>query len=50
MWELFGVDSIHAYGDYDEGCAFAVASAIVMDAIAKHLKVKTCNTVAHFNE
>lgn len=21
-----------------------------MDAIAKHLKVKTCNTVAHFNE
>ena len=21
MWQLYGVDSLHAYGDYDEGCA-----------------------------
>ena len=26
MWESYGVDSLHAYGDYDEACAFAVAS------------------------
>ena len=23
MWDLYQVDSLHAYGDYDEGCAFA---------------------------
>ncbi|MDR0973470.1 MAG: glycogen/starch synthase [Prevotellaceae bacterium] len=26
-WEHFGVDSIHAYGDYDEACMFACAAA-----------------------
>ncbi|MDE6422683.1 MAG: glycosyltransferase [Muribaculaceae bacterium] len=50
MWELYGVDSMHAYGDYHEGCAFAVASAIVMAALAEHLKVDSSNVVAHFNE
>jgi len=50
MWELYGVDSIHAYGDYNEGCAFAVATAIVMGALAKHLKVNPENVVGHFNE
>ena len=39
MWEKFGVDSLHSYGDYEEGCAFAVASAIVIKALAAHLKV-----------
>ncbi len=50
MWELFGVDSMHAYGDYDEGCAFAVATAIVTAALAEHLGVKPKNILAHFNE
>lgn len=50
MWELYGVDSIHAYGDYFEGCAFAVATAIVMDALAKHLKVAPTDVIGHFNE
>lgn len=50
MWENFGVDSIHAYGDYREGCAFAVATAIVMEALAEHLKVRPSKVVAHFNE
>lgn len=50
MWELYGVDSMHAYGDYHEGCAFAVASAIVMDALAKHLKVASSQVIGHFNE
>lgn len=50
MWELYGVDSMHAYGDYHEGCAFAVASAIVMTALADHLKVDRCGIMAHFNE
>lgn len=50
MWELYGVDSLHAYGDYNEGCAFAVATAIVMDALARHLKVDASNVIGHFNE
>lgn len=50
MWELYGVDSMHSYGDYNEGCAFAVASAIVMKALSDHLKVSGNNVTAHFNE
>lgn len=50
MWNLYGVDSMHEYGDYREGCAFAVASAIVMDAITRYLKVDPNGLTAHFNE
>ncbi len=50
MWELYGVDSMHAYGDYHEGCAFAVASAIVMKALSEHLKIDGKNVTSHFNE
>ena len=35
MWQRFGVDSLHAYGDYDEGCAFAHASGIVIESIVE---------------
>ncbi len=50
MWERFGVDSMHAYGDYHEGCAFAVAAAIVMDKLAAFLKIDSANIIGHFNE
>ena len=50
MWECFGVDSLHSYGDYSEGCAFGVASAIVIAALAQHLGVDQGRTVAHFDE
>lgn len=33
MWNRFGVDSLHAYGDYDEGCAFAHAAGVVIESI-----------------
>lgn len=33
MWTRFGVDSLHAYGDYDEGCAFAHASGKLIESI-----------------
>ncbi len=49
MWEKYGVDSLHAYGDYEEACAFSVAAAIVIKAIATYFK-KTPHTVAHFDE
>lgn len=50
MWELFGVDSMHAYGDYDEGCAFAVATAIVSSALSEHLGIEPSKMLSHFNE
>lgn len=33
VWNRFGVDSLHAYGDYDEGCAFAHAAGVVIESI-----------------
>ncbi len=50
MWEAYGVDSLHAYGDYNESCVFSVASAIVIKALAEYLKIKDKNVLAHFNE
>ena len=50
MWEKFGVDSMHEYGDYREGCAFSVASAVVIRNLTEHLKKKDLEVVAHFNE
>lgn len=50
MWNDYGVDSLHSYGDYSEGCAFAVASAMVMKAISEYLRVDGSKVVGHFNE
>lgn len=50
MWEHFKVDSLHAYGDYDEGCAFGVASAMVIDSCAAYLAKRNNKIVAHFDE
>lgn len=50
MWNAFGVDSLHAYGDYDESCAFSVAAAIVMMALTERLGADPSKTIAHFNE
>lgn len=50
MWELYGVDSLHAYGDYDEACAFSRAAAEVILSIVCHVGVDPHNVVAHFDE
>ena len=64
MWSRFGVDSLHAYGDYDEGCAFAHASGIVIESIilsgygqknpiktrGRKPKNLSATIVAHFDE
>lgn len=49
MWSRYGVDSLHAYGDYGEGCAFAVAAAAVIQSIYDY---EGCpdDVIAHFNE
>ncbi|MDE5643990.1 MAG: glycogen/starch synthase [Muribaculaceae bacterium] len=56
MWQLYGVDSLHAYGDYDEGCAFAHAAGIVIESLTHFFsKQKTSgnkplSAIAHFDE
>lgn len=50
MWNTFGVDSLHAYGDYDESCAFSVASAIAAIELGKHLGASPEQQMAHYNE
>lgn len=50
MWERYRVDSLHAYGDYGEGCAFGVASAIVISALVAHMNGDEKRVLAHFDE
>ncbi|MDE6271081.1 MAG: glycogen/starch synthase [Muribaculaceae bacterium] len=50
MWERFGVDSLHAYGDYDEGCAFARAAGMVIESIVNYYGDKVKDVIAHFDE
>lgn len=50
MWDLYGVDSMPAYGDYDEASAFAWASALVIENYYLYINGKEKNVVAHFDE
>ncbi|MDE7397834.1 MAG: glycogen/starch synthase, partial [Muribaculum sp.] len=50
MWQQFGVDSLHAYGDYDEGCAFAVAAAKVIENFVRYYRLINKRIIAHFDE
>ena len=50
MWNRYGVDSLHAYGDYDESCMFACAAALVIESIVKWKGADSANVVAHFDE
>lgn len=50
LWERWGVDSLHAYGDYDEACAFGRACAFVIDSFVEYLGKKAGRIVALFNE
>ena len=50
MWEAFGVDSLHAYGDYDEACMFAYAAATVIESISLYYRDAKPSVLAHFDE
>ena len=53
MWQKYGVDSLHAYGDYDESVAFGRAAAAVIESLVDYLKTKEKGPVefiAHFDE
>lgn len=50
MWNKFKVDSLHAYGDYDESCMFAYASGTVIESFYKYHKLENKKVIAHFDE
>lgn len=49
-WELFGVDSLHAYGDYDEASMFSYAAGRVVESFYKHNMIPTKKVIYHGNE
>ena len=50
MWENYRVDSIHAYGDYDESCIFAYAVGKVIESFYNFYKLENKTVAALFNE
>ena len=50
MWSRYRVDSLHAYGDYDESCMFAYAAALVIESIVKWKSNPDLRIIAHFDE
>ncbi|MDR2057376.1 MAG: glycogen/starch synthase [Dysgonamonadaceae bacterium] len=50
MWEKFGINSLLAYGDYDESCMFAYAAGKIIESLYYHLKLADKKVIAHFNE
>lgn len=51
MWQLYGVDSLHAYGDYPEACAFSHAAALVIESLCRHQGLPDGQgVIAHFDE
>ncbi len=50
MWKDYGVDSLHAYGDYHESVMFAIATGILIESFYRYHHLEADNVVAHFNE
>jgi glycosyltransferase involved in cell wall biosynthesis len=50
LWEHYQVDSLHAYGDYDEASMFSYAAALVVESFYKHYLNKDQKVIYHANE
>lgn len=52
LWEHYQVDSLHAYGDYDEASMFSHAAALVVESIYRWLgkEVEGKHVIYHANE
>ncbi|MDR1737733.1 MAG: glycogen/starch synthase [Candidatus Symbiothrix sp.] len=50
MWENYGIDSTVGYGDYDDSCMFAYATALVIESLYHFLKLHKKQVIAHMNE
>ena len=50
LWEKFQVDSLHAYGDYDEASMFSYASALVVESFYQFYLDDSKKVIYHGNE
>ncbi len=50
LWEHYQVDSLHAYGDYDEASMFSYAAALVVESFYKYYLDKSQKVIYHANE
>ena len=51
LWENYQVDSLHAYGDYDEASMFSYAAALVVESFYHHyLQKDEKRVIYHANE
>lgn len=50
LWEYYHVDSLHAYGDYDESAMFAYATALVVESFYKFYLSEKDKVIFHTNE
>ncbi len=50
LWENYGVDSLHAYGDYDEASMFSYAAGLVVESYYNHYLNKGHRVIYHANE
>ena len=50
LWENYGVDSLHAYGDYDEASMFSYAAALVVESFYNQYLDSSQKVVYHANE
>ncbi|WP_418818679.1 glycogen/starch synthase [Paraprevotella clara] len=47
LWEDYGVDSLHAYGDYDEASMFSYAAGLVVESYYNHILKGKCEHVVY---
>ena len=50
LWEHYQVDSLHAYGDYDEASMFSYAAAKVVESFYHHYLNQNQKVIYHANE
>ena len=50
LWNYFQVDSLHAYGDYDEASMFSYAAGLVVESLYKFLKLENQKVIYQANE
>jgi len=50
LWELYQVDSLHAYGDYDEASMFSYGAAKVVESFYKFYLDESKKVIYHGNE
>ena len=50
LWENYQVDSLHAYGDYDEASMFSYAAGLVVESFYNFALKKSDKVIYHANE